>query len=1056
MKIIRLFALTFGIIPFFFSVQAQTHLKWEKIDLSTKQKAEFSTDLVLPSTATYFKASFEKLNAMLVSTSRTEITHLTLPIGKDGADVEADLVYDPVMSTGDQKKFKDIRTYIAYSATGTPMVGRAGISPDGFYGIFELEGRQMMIRPSAVERDIYVVYNLGSKLALLDFSALPGCGTETNVVEVKPSDVLNIRNEEKRLRHFTIAISCTSGYAEQIGATESNVMASVVQIVNLLNQRYNLDFGIRLNIMDNTSRLFNLDPKTDYFVNETVGLDLLQQNQDYLDSLVDNTLYDLAQVFTRTCVDVGGVVWGRACVSENKARGVSCRSKDEDYFFTTFKHEVGHQFSGGHTFNACNGSTQYNPYSSFEPGAGSTILSYGNNCGTDNVGDRVDYFHVGNIIEVSRYAMEIESKCGTWGPDVNHVPDVYLSMPEGRTIPILTPFELEGGATDIDGNNLTYNWEQYDLGEGDPLGTNFETGPLFVSQAPGGSGYRLFPTLTTINSGVSSIRERLPEVSRELNFKMAVRDNVPNIGAQAIASYKFNATAEAGPFKVTFPDIHADTSFAVGQYVEITWDVANTDQPPVDCRNVNILFSSTDGITWSDTLVANTPNDGRELVMMPRATGRARFKVKAADNIFLSLSGKSVKVVQPSIAGYSLDILPHDVTICKKSFATLNVKSISWKNFNSPVKLAVIDQGHTDLQVKPSKKEFLPGEPITLDLDAGNVQDAGTYTIRLMATADHGDTLFRSVILNIEDNGQNISSTISPVGNDQNVALKPVFSWKPVANSQGYRLQLASDPAFSSLILDVTTTSEEYLSDVNLNEATIYYWRVRSLGTCGYGRWSPIEIFRTISTQSAGILRLVNNEILKVRTDEKKPIVHDDLYYTSELNPGEALKYTILLEPEHGSIYLDGVLLKTGNTFTQDDVDGGKLLYSAEESGYQGEDRFAFLVSDESNVFIGPENFVIDIRDGYPSGTAHVNMDASLELIPNPANGAVEVILSGTELKNDLVLKVLDIRGIPVIQQTGTGMSQKKHINLASLPSGTYIVVVQSGNYIAKRRLVKI
>ena len=1053
MKIIRLLAFNLLFISLYTTSRAQININWQTANPSSEQKAEISSMLLLPQDARFYKASF--LHTTLESVSGSEVVQVTLPIGMDGAEVKVHFVYDPVMGARDQQKFKEIRTFKAFSTEGTPISGRAGISPTGFYGVFELNGKQIMIRPGAVEQDMYVVYDLGRKLSMLDFSLLAGCGTETHLNEIKRNETVNLRSDDKRMRNFTIAISCTSGYADQVGRSEGQVMASVVEVLNLLNYRYNVDFGIKLNLLDGTSQLFNLDPHTDYFVNETKGLELLQQNQDFLDSLIDNSSYDLAQVFTRGCSDVGGVVWGRTCVSDTKARGVSCRTNDSDYFFTTFKHEVGHQFSGGHTFNACNGSTQYNPFSSFEPGAGSTILSYGDNCGSDNVGERVDYFHVANIIEVNRYVKEIENKCGTWGAEINHTPVGYLSMPEDKTIPILTPFELEGGATDDD-KNLTFNWEQYDLGEGEPLGTNFETGPLFVSQAPGGVGHRLFPSLSTINSGIISNRERLPEVSREMNFKMTVRDNNPNVGAQAIVSYKFDVTDQAGPFKVTFPDAQTDTSFTLGQYVEITWDVANTDQFPVSCKNVNILFSTTNGNTWSDTLVANTPNDGRESVMMPRTSGRARFKVKAADNIFLDLSGKPLKIVQPSEAGYSLDILPHDISLCKNSIYTLTVKSVSWKAFNSPVKISVFDSGHPAFKVIPLKSEFLPVETMTLDVDVPDVIDAGTYQIRFMATSDQGDTLFRTVTLTIADNDQNISGTISPVANDQYVTLHPVFAWDPVENTHGYQLQLATDPAFSSLILNVSIDSEEYLSEIELNKATIYYWRVRSLGECGYGRWTAMSIFRTESELSNSALHQINNKILKVKTNEKKPALHEDLYYVSELNQNESLKYTLLSEPEHGALYLDNARLKKGDTFTQENVDAGKFVFSAEELDYQGEDGFAFLVSDISNLFIGPENFIIDIRESYPSGTSHINMDAMVDLVPNPTSGLIDLKCVGMDLKEDVEIQILDIRGVSVMRPFKAQLNLGNRIDLTSLSSGVYLIVVQSGNYIAKKRLVKI
>ena len=113
---------------------------------------------------------------------------------------------------------------------------------------------------------------------------------------------------------------------------------------------------------------------------------------------------------------------------------------------------------------------------------------------------------------MTTYAMETEALCGTLGTDINHAPVAKVSYPSGvLTIPILTPFELTGTGTDIDGTGLTYNWEQFDLGTGDPLGTNFETGPLFASQDPRNAGAtRLIPKLADVLSGAYTKSERMP------------------------------------------------------------------------------------------------------------------------------------------------------------------------------------------------------------------------------------------------------------------------------------------------------------------------------------------------------------------------------------------------------------------------------------------------------------------------------------------------------------------------------------------------------------------
>lgn len=1049
----------FLLIPL--SVFSQSSLQWQQLPFSNELSARSDNNLVLPQDTRVFTTDIADLNDLLINSRVSPNKVISLPVGTDGSLETFFINYDPVMGPANQVKFSSIMTFRVNSTEGTGKSGRIGISRTGFYGIFEKDGEQTMLRHgNGTDNDKIFVYSLDRKMALIDPVSLGVCGTHEEARPAKEQGPISLRNEERRMRHFKLAIACTSGYAAIAGGTEESVMAKVVEAVNLLNLRYHIDFGFHMNLIDNNERLFNLSASTDYFVDQSKGLGLLGQNQDFLDSLLTPEDYDLAQVFTKNCTDVGGVVSGRACSNNSKARGVSCRSDDEDYFFTTFKHEMGHQFDGGHTFNACNGSTQYNPDSSYEPGAGSTILSYGNNCGDDNVGARKEYFHVINIIEMNRYAEE--AQCGTFEGEVNHAPVASVSYPDATlTIPILTAFELVGSATDLDENTLTYNWEQFDLGQGDPLGTNFETGPLFASQEPRSSGAtRLFPKLADVLSGVYSKAERLPEVSRELNFRMTVRDNDPRVGATDIAGFKFEATADAGPFQITFPTKGIDTSFELGQYVLVQWDVANTDIAPVHCAYVNIMHSTNDGLTFNDTLVARTPNDGSEYVMLHKTTSRSRIKIKADDNIFLDMSKKSFRVVSPATPGFSLDAFPHDGTVCKNSTYEFSLESITWNGFNSPVKIEVVDPGHPGFDVRPSVESFNPGENIVLNVDTKEVVETGTYTIKYRAVSEGHDTLWRSVRLTISSEEQEFAGIITPPNGDQNVDHQPTFSWNETNDSEAYQFELASHPAFEQedILYKLQLTDNTFLLPFVLSTRAIFYWRVRSQGTCGWGKWSETAIFRPATAIGPNTLIEVNKQEINVKTNTSKYITHDDLYHRSVELPGENLVYIIFSLPSHGVIDLNGMDLKLGDTFTQQDLDNNLILYEATDVNYEGKDEFDFIVSDDLASILGPSTLYIDINDDHPASTQETDIaiDDQIVLMPNPAHANLTVSYNGKQQLRDVSIQVYTVTGQVIWTGFQSGIWTSSLLDLGSKAPGTYYIVVKSGNYISKKRLVKL
>jgi hypothetical protein len=98
----------------------------------------------------------------------------------------------------------------------------------------------------------------------------------------------------------------------------------------------------------------------------------------------------------------------------------------------------------------------------------------------------------------------------------------------------------------------------------------------------------------------------------------------------------------SGPFVLTSIDA---VPWAAGTMKTITWDVAGTDVAPVSASMVNIVLSTDDGINFADVLVANTPNDGSETIVVPAlATTQARVQVEAAGNVFFDMNDAAFEI----------------------------------------------------------------------------------------------------------------------------------------------------------------------------------------------------------------------------------------------------------------------------------------------------------------------------------------------------------------------------------------------------------------------------
>ncbi|MCV2370519.1 M12 family metallo-peptidase [Roseateles oligotrophus] len=263
-----------------------------------------------------------------------------------------------------------------------------------------------------------------------------------------------------------------------------------------------------------------------------------------------------------------------------------------------------------------------------------------------------------------------------------------VTVPAGYTIPLRTPFALTGAATDVDGDTLTYMWEQNDRGgsNGTSLPSNAKReGPLFrqfgtaanVSEAnsqlynsPGenlvtSNPTRVFPDMAQIlvnntnavtgtcpAANVDCFSEFLPTKDyvgvagvnaspAALNFKLTARDGRGGVGS---ASTKLILAPGAGPFLVT--SHNSAMSVGSGTTQTVTWDVANTSAAPVSTANVKISLSVDGGNTFPHVLAASVPNNGSSSVILPAvASSKARFKVEAVDNVFFDVSNVDFAIV---------------------------------------------------------------------------------------------------------------------------------------------------------------------------------------------------------------------------------------------------------------------------------------------------------------------------------------------------------------------------------------------------------------------------
>lgn len=849
-----------------FQVDAQSLWKSVNQETLTNQSAP---DIAVDQYAV-FQLDFPQFQRSLENTPQEDLTNAAAP-GKivslplpDGETGRFKIWETSIFHPNTAANYPQLRSYRGIGLDDQEAAVRIALSPKGVHIAYHTVEGEIYVDPyTAGNTELYLSYYTRENLSntqpkACGFSSFENEFTQENLVIDNNQPQANTYSVggPVEMREFVVALSCSGEFAQGHGGTVESVLADYQIAMNRLNLIYEQNLATRFSLIEGLEAVLYLDPATDPFSNGSVGTSMLIENATNLNLILGEDNFEIGHVFTGGCSDVGGVASGRVC-GEFKGAGVTCHASSNIIAVTVriMAHEIGHQLSAGHTWNGCPPSVdQYASGSAWEPGSGTTIMSYAGTCGVDNNigGGGDEYFHGGTIDQMSNFIRNGPATCGGNVITANNFPDVTALVEDGFFIPISTPFELDAVAEDMDGDDLTFCWEQRDLGPYGELGFPELNAPLFRSFPPRTVSNRIFPNMQTVVQGGMDRREILPTYSRALNFSCTVRDNNPLIGGVTQAYVSFQATDQAGPFLVGFPN--GSNTLEVGSYQQITWDVANTDQAPVNCKKVDILLSLDGGFTYPITLAEDVINDGDFAIIIPdEVSTTARIMVRAADNIFFDISNNNFNIVPASQPGYSLLPSEEEIVICPPTAQSITLTTESLINFSESISFSVSDLpvGATASFSNPT---IAPGETTTLDLDFSNLAAFGNGQITLTATANGVADEERIIEYIAIDNNFSALVLNGPTNGATGLGGAPTYTWATVPNADTYEIQVASNPSFSnaSLLESVTgLTDGTYNAGVQLDKGFPFYWRIRPVNLCGPGPYSTTFAFFT-EVQSCG------------------------------------------------------------------------------------------------------------------------------------------------------------------------------------------------------------
>ncbi|MCB9285475.1 MAG: T9SS type A sorting domain-containing protein [Lewinellaceae bacterium] len=845
-SITLILAVTLGCFFFVSPLLAQDAILW-----TPSSEANMPRNLgerrIIPNSYKTFRLDIPALEAAIqhvpnrFSESAAESNiELTIPL-PNGEVSRFRILEAPVMHPDLAAQFPQIRTFTGTGIDAPGATARLDWTPQGFHAMIRFPGNgTVFVDPYAFpDREYYLSY-YKADFQKKDAEPFKCSFDEFNETDdsPKPGQDEPELNGDCKLRTYRLALACTGEYAAYHGGTVASALAAMATSMNRVNGVYETESGITMEMVPNNNLLVYLNPNTDPYTNGN-GSAMLTQNINTCNSVIGSANYDIGHVFS---TGGGGVAYLACVCGSSKAGGVTGSSNpvgdpfDIDYV----AHEMGHQFGGRHTQNnSCNRDNN----SCYEPGSASTIMGYAGICAPNVQNNSDDYFHVNSLILISTFVTGTGNNCAQ-STTFNNQPTAEAGP--SYVIPKGTPFVLTGTGSDPDGDPLTYCWEQYDKEIATmPPSANSTSGPAFRSFDPTPSNKRYFPNLDAIINNTNPTWEVLSNVGRTYSFRLTVRDNHPNGGCAYQDNMVVTVAGGSGPFQVTSPNTFV--SWPAFSQQTVTWNVANTTASPVSCQNVDILLSLDGGYTYPVTLATGTANDGSEVINVPyNPTTTARIMVRGTNNIFFDISNQNFTITAP-LQTFSISLQPPQQQACPGTPVTYTVLLTPFGGYTGSASLNITGLPAGINAVITPNPASIPGTAniVLTAIPDNNIQGLNSFTV-VATNQFETQTTVGSIYVHPAPPSQ--VALLNPPNGAADVILQPTFEWESAPTASFYHFQLASDPNFTNVLINLpmlnTTT---FTPGSPLPEGAALYWHVKPYNTCGGPGFGGTFSFKTLT-----------------------------------------------------------------------------------------------------------------------------------------------------------------------------------------------------------------
>ncbi|HLP18063.1 MAG TPA: FG-GAP-like repeat-containing protein [Bacteroidota bacterium] len=276
----------------------------------------------------------------------------------------------------------------------------------------------------------------------------------------------------------------------------------------------------------------------------------------------------------------------------------------------------------------------------------------------------------------------------------------------------------------------------------------------------------------------------------------------------------------------------------------------------------------------------------------------------------------------------------------------------------------------------------------------------------------------------------------APAANAIEQEAAPLFTWRPAASAERYRIQASSDPLFTQTVFDTSTPDTLWQSPM-LSIHAQYYWRVQASNFGGDSPWSEASSFVTR-------LPLPEKVQLNAPGNEARSL-SATIRFTWHSAQWEVNKYWFEIAADTLFIFriIDSTVTDTSWVMPKLS-DNQRYFWKVRAWNEKGwgpfSETFTFSLGTtgvEADKNVIPDHFALE------------------QNFPNPFNPSTQIRFS-IAAASSVQLKVYDILGREVatlVHETLRPGVYTVPWNASSLPSGIYIYRLNAGNFVSTKKL---